>query len=179
MQAKRKVHSSAKRSAKRMELPSGSSTRRYEAHASSANSGNVAVSNGSPYWNDAAWKLARHSAACSFATINAAMLSSFGEVSTIAPGVLAVLPGLRTTICKCDLLSRHFPKIKNASEDEMLVMQFFLSFGAKEASALASKLHLKFRPAILGAARRINITPQNLSQARRIDKASERENKKL
>lgn len=137
--------SETKRSAKRIELPSGSSAKRYETHLPSANSGNAAESNGSPYWNEAPRMGQRHSAVCPSATISAEMVSSFGDISTIRPGVPPVLLGLRKPICNCDLLSRHFPNIRNASEDEMLFMQLALSFGALEAECIAARLDLKCR----------------------------------
>jgi len=131
------------RSAKTIDLPSGNSTDKYEVHFPSAYSGNTAESDGSPYWKDAPRREQRHFAGCPSATIDASIISSFGELLVTTPGVPAFLSGLKKPICNCALVSRHFPKIKNASADEMFVMQLILSFGTSEARLIATHLRLK------------------------------------
>lgn len=136
---------STKRSAKKYTLPLGTSTSRYEAHLPSANSGKSAESDGSPYWKEAPRKSRRHSCVCPSSTIRAEMLSSLGEVSVIRAGEPTVFPADRMVSCNCELFSRHFPNIRNASEDEMLIIQTARSFGPGEAQHIAAKLRLQCR----------------------------------
>jgi len=136
-----------KRSANMKMVPLGHCTSKYDAHLPSANSGKIAESAGSPYEKDPPRKLSRHFFFCPSSTISAEILSSLSEIEIIETGVPATMPsGLCIESCTCDLSSRHFAKIKNASADEMFVMQLALSFGPKEATALATKWNLKLRP---------------------------------
>jgi hypothetical protein len=143
------IHSD--RAANKTELPSVSSASKYEDHFLSANSGKTAESAGSPYWKDAPANGKSHMAFCLSTTIDSEILSSFGEQVRILPGVVAAnLPGLDARICNCDSLSRHFPNIRNASENELLVTQFLLFAGRKEAAALVLKLYLTCRSEFRG-----------------------------
>src|SRR5882724_2010857 len=138
---------SVNRSANTYKFPLGHVTSKYEAHLPSANSGNTAESTGSPYEKDAPLKLRRHFFFCPSSTISAETVSSFSEIEIIETGVPPDLPSaLCIESCTCGLPSRHFAKIKNASADEMFVMQLTLSFGPKEATVLATKWNLKLRP---------------------------------
>src|ERR1700730_8029339 len=140
--------SATKRSANSTVLSSGILTNKYEDHFPSANSGNKADSAGSPYSKEAPRKLQRHSAVCPLATIDVRTVSSFGEVSMMTAGVPANFPSPAKLICNCALFSFHFPSIRNASEDEIFVMQLSLSFGLEEAKLLAVKLHLRHRESL-------------------------------
>jgi hypothetical protein len=157
--------SSAKYSANKYTFPFGNVATTNDTHLPSANSGNSELSLGSPYSKEASEKSNFQS--CQFCPNLRVteILQSSEEASLIHAGEDPLPSGFRIFKCNCDEASRHLPKIKNASADEILFMELTLSFGSNQAMQLAAKLRLKCQRPLRALLAMMNERGKNYSES--------------
>ena len=137
-------------SANSTRLPLGSTASRKQTQLPAVSSGGTAVSRVSPYSNTAPSK-SNSSASPSVPSIRATTLEGIREISIIRrdgqrlPVTSFPLTGTPTSNLTKGRSSFHFPKMENASSDEIMFLLSVREFGLKPAMWLAAKFHWKYQ----------------------------------